>query len=284
MQREVLGRGIKALIPDIDEEAQEQVSMLPVERIRPGSSQPREKIDPQALDELARSLKDNGLVQPLVVRASGDGYELIVGERRWRAAQIAGYKAVPALIKNVGDLEALEIALVENTQRQDLNPLEEANAYQRLTREYSLTHDQIASKLGKDRSYVSNILRLQKLPDLIKEDLVEARITMGHAKAILSAREDDWLKLRDIILKRGLSVRESEELVRGGKARKKTGKKGKTRAAESPFVSSLQEDLQRVLGTKVRLRPGKRGGRLEIYFYSQEELERLIELLKAGTA
>ncbi len=281
MQREVLGRGIKALIPDIDEEAQEQVSMLPVKRIRPGSSQPREKIDPQALDELARSLKENGLVQPLVVRTSGDGYELIVGERRWRAAQIAGYEAVPALIKNVGDLEALEIALVENTQRQDLNPLEEANAYQRLTREYSFTHDQIASKLGKDRSYVSNILRLQKLPDLIKEDLMEARITMGHAKAILSAREDDWLKLRDIILKRGLSVRETEELVRGVKARKKTGK---TRAAESPFVSSLQEDLQRVLGTKVRLRPGKRGGRLEIYFYSQEELERLIEMLKAGTA
>lgn len=284
MQREVLGRGIKALIPEVEEGARGQVSEVPVGKIRPGRFQPRENIDPQALDELARSLQDKGLIQPLMVRPSGDGYELVIGERRWRAAQMAGYETVPALIKDVTDREALEIALVENMQRQNLNPMEEANAYQRLAQDFSLTHDQIAAKLGKDRSYVTNTLRLLKLPKPIREDLVAGRLTVGHAKAILSAREDDWLRLRDLILKQGLSVRDTEELIRRPKSKKRPGGRGKAREAGSVFASALEGELQQALGTKVRLRPGKRGGRLEIYYYSQEELERLLELFKGGSS
>ncbi len=284
MQREVLGRGIKALIPDMAEEALGQVSELPVGKIRPGKYQPRENIAPDSLDELARSLREKGIIQPLVVRSAGEEYELVVGERRWRAAQIAGYETVPAIIKDLSDLEALETALIENTQRQNLNPIEEANAYRRLAEEFNLTHDQVASKLGKDRSYVSNILRLLRLPDLIKDDLSAGRLSMGHAKAILSAGEEAWLNLRDAIVKRGLSVRETEELVRRAKPKKKAGQQSKNKAADYAFVSSLEERLRQSLGTKVRLRAGKRGGRLEIYYYSNEELERLLELLKAGSA
>jgi ParB family chromosome partitioning protein len=284
MRREVLGRGVKALIPDMEDGAREGVSELPVDRVRPGKAQPREKFDPQALDELARSLREKGLVQPVLVRPVGDEYELIVGERRWRAARLAGYYTIPALIKDVGDREALELALIENTQRQNLNPIEEANAYQRLTEEFELTHDQVAARLGKDRSYVSNVLRLHRLPEVIKEDLVEGRLTMGHAKAILSAGEDDWLMLRDRIVELGLSVRETEELVRRGATEKKAPKSGRAKTAKSIFVSSLEEELQQSLGTKVRLRPGKRGGRLEIYYYSHEELERLLNVLKSDSS
>lgn len=283
MQREVLGRGIKALIPEIEVDTTGQVTELSLDDLRPGSCQPREIIDPEALNELAVSLREQGVVQPVVVRPMGEGYELIVGERRWRAARIAGYKTIPAIIKDVGDRDALEIALVENTQRQDLNPMEEANAFQRLSHEYDLTHDQIATKLGKDRSYVSNVLRLLKLPQVVKGDLMAGRLTMGHAKAILACREKDRLELRDLIIEKSLSVREAEGLTRLGKQKKKRQKREPS-GSEALFVASLEESLRQMLGTKVKLNHGKRGGRLEIFYYSQEELERVVEILRDGSS
>lgn len=285
MQREALGRGIKALIPDVEEEARGQVTEVPVDRVRAGKHQPRENVDPQALNELARSMQEKGLVQPVVVRTVEEGYELIVGERRWRAARLAGYQTIPALIREVGDREALEMALVENTQREDLNPMEEANAYQCLAEEFDLTHDEIAVRLGKERSYVSNVLRLHKLPEIVKEDLAAGRLTMGHARAILTSEEDEWLELRDLIVKLNLSVRDAEELIRRVRSKKTSRQRGTRRPpqAAATFVSALEEELQQALGTKVRLRAGRRGGRLEIYYYSEEELERLLEILKAGS-
>ena len=283
MRREALGRGIKALLPVVEEQVVGQVSNLPVNKIEPGEFQPRGRFDTEALGELAQSLLTNGVVQPVLVRPKGDGYELIVGERRWRAAKLAGFETIPALIKNIEGRDALEIALIENTQREDLNPVEEASAYQRLAEEFDLTHDQIASKLGKDRSYVSNILRLLKLPNQIKEDLIEGRLTIGHAKAILSCREDKRVSIRNQIIERGLSVRGAEGLVRKENESRRSNRKGETDSGEQLFITSLEEDLQQTLGTKVRLRLGKRGGRLELYYYSHEELNRLLEILKVGT-
>ncbi len=280
MEKRVLGKGLKALIP-------EDVAIGPGERgtvqikvneISPGRFQPREVFDPDKLKELILSVKEKGVLQPVIVRPKGNGYELIAGERRLRAAKELGFSQVPAMIKDVKDDEALEIALVENLQRDDLNPMEEAKAYQRLSDEFSLTQEEISTKVGRDRASVSNTVRLLRLPGKIKEEIYLGRISMGHAKAILMLEsEQAQLELCIKIIKRGLSVREAEYFVK----RKMTGSsKGRPRK-HSTEARAVEEELQKILGTKVTLLHYNKRGKIIIDYYSNDDLDRLLNLFRA---
>jgi ParB family transcriptional regulator, chromosome partitioning protein len=277
-----LGKGLGALLSteDIYDLESPGFFLCPIEKIRPNPDQPRRHIDQDSLEGLARSIKEKGILQPLVVWEVNGVYELIVGERRWRAAQKAGLKAVPVVIKDVSPDELLELALVENIQREDLNPLEEAMAYSRLIDELGLTQSQVASRVGRERSTVANFLRLLRLPDYAQADLLDGRLSMGHARAILMLEDPESRKeLRDQIIKKDLSVRQAEALAR-------RSAKGKRLFAgvrrEDPDIRNLCEDLTRRLGSKVKIVQTKRGGRLEIRYHSVQALEQVIRLLRAG--
>ena len=282
MTRKALGRGLKALIPESKAPEGETLLQLDVERIQPGRSQPRHNFDEGSIRELALSIKARGILQPVVVMpADGDTYELIAGERRWRAAREAGLKKVPALVRTAGESEALELALIENLQREDLNPIEAARAYRRLIDTSSITQEEVAARVGKERSSVANHLRLLKLPAEIQADLSRGALTMGHARAILSVHgKEKQLLAAKTIMSRGLSVREAEQLTRklAGPAPRK---KAKT-AMKDIFINELEGVLRRSLGTRVTIRPGGKGGTIAISYYSTDELDRLAERLKEG--
>jgi ParB family chromosome partitioning protein len=267
-----LGKGLDALIPGKGEE----VLQIDIDRIRPGKQQPRKFFDEQALKELSQSIREKGVLQPIIVSRTGDGtFNLITGERRWRAAALSGLQKIPALIKNVASKDSLEIALIENIQREDLNPIETADAFNRLMEEFNLTQEELAGKVGKDRATVANYLRLLKLPDQVKTMLYNGSLSMGHARALLAieGKTNQIQAARRIITKR-LSVREAELLS------KKRTKKTKTSPMKDAQIKSLEEKLIKHLGTKVRIVPkGKKGGRLELEYYSFEELDRLLEIL-----
>jgi ParB family chromosome partitioning protein len=277
-----LGKGLGALLSteDIYDLESPGFFLCPIEKIRPNPKQPRKHIDQDSLEGLARSIKEKGVLQPLVVWEVDGVYELIVGERRWRAAQRAGLKAVPVVIKDVSPDELLELALVENIQREDLNPLEEAMAYGRLINELGLTQSQVASRVGRERPTVTNFLRLLQLPDYAQADLLDGRLSMGHARALLMLEDPERQKeLRDQIIKKGLSVRQAEALAR----RLAKGKRLSARVrGEDPDIKNLCEDLTRRLGSKVKIVQTKKGGRLEIRYRSVQDLERVIRLLRAG--
>lgn len=280
MEKRVLGKGLKALIPDDVPQRSESrgAVQLKIGEIIPGRFQPREVFDPDKLKELVLSIKEKGVIQPVIVRPKGDGYELIAGERRLRAAKESGMELIPAIIKDVKDDEALEIALIENIQRDNLNPIEEAKAYQRLSEEFSFTQEQISEKVGRNRASVSNTLRLLRLPDKIKEEIYLGRISMGHAKAILMLdSEQSQLELCLKIVRRGLSVREAEYFVKRkivGRARPARPRKHSTEAR------AVEEELQRILGTKVTLLHNNKRGKILIEYYSNDDLERLLNLLR----
>ncbi len=276
-----LGKGLGALLSteDIYDLESPGFFLCPIEKIRPNPDQPRKHIDQDSLEGLARSIKEKGILQPLVVWEVDGVYELIVGERRWRAAQKAGLKAVPVVIKDVSPDELLELALVENIQREDLNPLEEAMAYSRLIDELGLTQSQVASRVGRERSTVANFLRLLQLPDYAQADLLDGRLSMGHARAILMLEDPESRKeLRDQIIKKDLSVRQAEALARRLAKGKRLGARVRR---EDPDIKNLCEDLTRRLGSKVKIVQTKRGGRLEIRYRSVQDLERVIRLLRA---
>ena len=276
-----LGKGLGALLSteDIYDLESPGFFLCPIEKIRPNPDQPRKHMDQDSLEGLAGSIKEKGILQPLVVWEVDGVYELIVGERRWRAAQKAGLKAVPVVIKDVSPDELLELALVENIQREDLNPLEEAMAYSRLIDEMGFTQAQVASRVGRERSTVANFLRLLQLPDYAQADLLDGRLSMGHARAILMLEDPESQKeLRDQIIKKDLSVRQAEALAR--RLAKGKGPGARVRR-EDPDIRSLCEDLTRRLGSKVKIVQTKRGGRLEIRYRSVQDLERVIRLLRA---
>ena len=276
-----LGKGLGALLSteDIYDLESPGFFLCPIEKIRPNPDQPRKHIDQDSLEGLARSIKEKGILQPLVVWEVDGVYELIVGERRWRAAQKAGLKAVPVVIKDVSPDELLELALVENIQREDLNPLEEAMAYSRLIDEMGLTQSQVASRVGRERSTVANFLRLLQLPDYAQADLLDGQLSMGHARAILMLEDPESQKeLRDQIIKKELSVRQAEALARRLAKGKRLGARVRR---EDPDIKNLCEDLTRRLGSKVKIVQTKRGGRLEIRYRSVQDLERVIRLLRA---
>ncbi len=279
--RKALGRGLAALIPTAPGAAPATASApglrsLPVERIHPSKGQPRKTFAPEALAELAGSIKEQGVLQPIVVRRRGDEYELVAGERRWRAASQAGLREIPALVKELSDAEALEVALIENIQREDLDPLEEAEAFGRLIREYGLTQDQVAEAVGKSRVTVTNSLRLLKLPEAVLAMLADGRLTAGHARALMTLTSEAALvKLANDVVARGLSVRDTERLARLAQAPAKKKSSGKATPAEA----QVEERLQRSLGTKVRLKQRRGKGRIEIFFHSLDELDRLLDKL-----
>ncbi|MCS7283310.1 MAG: ParB/RepB/Spo0J family partition protein [Anaerolineae bacterium] len=275
-----LGRGLEALIPVPEETA--GVLEVPVDAIRPNPHQPRMAIHEHELVELALSIQTHGVLQPLIVTREGDGYQLVAGERRWRAAKLAGLATVPVILKDLAPQQVLELALVENLQRKDLNPLEEANAYRQLIEEFGLTHEEVARRVGKSRVAITNTLRLLKATDAVKEALLNGRITEGHARALL-ALEDPQVQVAALrtVLRQGLNVRQTEELV--GRMLEHARPR-RAAPAIPPEVRALESRLQQALGTRVRLRPGRKGGRLVIYYYSDEDLEALYLRLVGGTA
>jgi ParB family chromosome partitioning protein len=272
-----LGRGLGALLPGSDTPTNSGLAEVPVRAILPNPHQPRGFFDEQALKELADSIREHGLIQPLIVVRSGeDQYTLIAGERRWRAAQIAGLEVVPVVVKDAAPQQMLEMALVENVQRADLNPLEEASAYQQLMRDFKLTQEKVAGRVGKSREAVTNTLRLLGLPDQLKEALLQENISEGHARALLGlpSPEMQIAGLKEVT-KRDLSVRETEEWVRRVNAAAQMTREAEDAEApkKDPHMAALEDDFRRSLGTKVELFRSSRGGRVVIYFYSDEELE-----------
>lgn len=275
-----LGRGLGSLIGNVQEatEPTEQelasaLQQLPVDQIQRGEYQPRKHFDEAALNELAESIRAQGVVQPIVVRREGNHYELIAGERRWRAAQIAGLDSIPAVIKDIDSQAAAAIALIENIQREDLNPLEEAMALQRLIDEFELTHMQVAEAVGRSRVAVSNLLRLLELAEPVKELVNKGLLSMGHARALLSLPKEDQPELARVVVHRGLSVRETEALVKKTLAPKPPVAKN----TPDPDIQRLEQRISESLCAQVKIKPGKKGaGQLVIHFHNNDELDGIL--------
>ena len=271
--RRGLGRGLDALL-SVSRPERDALVELPVEAIHPNPNQPRKAFRSEALDELSASIRASGVIQPVVVRRLGQGYELVVGERRWRAARQAGLATIPAVVRETTDAESLEIALVENLLREDLNPIEEAEAYQKLLSEFGWIQEELAQRVGRDRSSIANALRLLRLPETIQADLREGRLTMGHARALLAlTTAAEQLKLREQILAHSWSVRATEEGVR---KRATTTRAPRRRSVE---LAALEETLRSALMTRVKIVGSDRAGRIEITYANAEELERITEVL-----
>lgn len=280
-KRMALGKGLGALLPEFEQGELKTLLYCGIEEIVPNRSQPRKHFDESRLQELSESIKEKGILEPLIVRRIEQGYELIVGERRWRAAQKAGLKEVPVLVKEAEGREALELSLIENLQRENLNPIEEADAFKRLTEEFNVSQGDLATRLGKDRTTITNTLRLLKLPVEVRNQLLQNRITSGHARAILSLETKEKQKeLCSRIIQKGLSVREAEAIAkRWSEKPKKKGPSDRRREELGSQMNSLQDSLRQYLGTKVRITPNGKRGKIEIEYYSNEDLERIIETI-----
>jgi ParB family chromosome partitioning protein len=279
VQKRGLGRGLGALIPGAESAIPSQtVQELSLTDLELNPFQPRKHFNQAALEELASTIREHGILTPVVVRRAAGGFQIIAGERRIRAARLAGLSHIPSIVKEANDSQALQMALVENLQREDLNPLEAAQAYQRLVDEFGLTQEQVAERLGRDRSSVTNALRLLRLPERIREDLASGMMSEGHARAILGLEKPaEQLRARDAVVKRGLSVRETEALVR--RLRGRESSRTTSQRTANPNLSALEDQLRTSLGTKVRIvRSGARGT-LEISFFSGEDLTRIIDLI-----
>lgn len=278
MRRRGLGRGLEALIPTGFEEiatTNEAVTNLPIHSIHPNPFQPRQQFRDEELQALADSIKMHGLLQPVLVRPKDEGYELVAGERRWRAAQLAGLTEIPAIVRHCSDDELLALALIENLQREDLNPLEEAQAYKTLMERFGLTQEVIAERVGRSRAAVANTLRLLNLPEPIKQALRDGTITEGHARALLGAGDEGvMMEAFHQVLKFGLSVRQTEMLIQ-----RLTKKRKRRERTLDPHLLALQQILEERLQMPVRLKRGRKGGVLELRFFSDEELEGLVRRL-----
>ena len=281
MEKKALGKGLGALLPDslpkilpIERETTQEV---PLDRIVPNRYQPRRRFDPDELAQLSESVKKNGLLQPVLVRRKADGiFELIAGERRYRAAKSAGLKSIPAVVRNSSDEQAMELALIENLQREDLNPIEEARAYHRLVTEFGLTQESLAQRFGKDRSSIANSLRLLNLPNEIHGLIESLEISMGHAKVLLGlSRPELQVKLARRIIEGQLSVRQTEQLI----ASELRAGKSKAAARRLTVYSDLEEKLRKRLGTKVTISKRRKGGRIEIHYFEPADLDRLTDMI-----
>jgi ParB family chromosome partitioning protein len=280
-QRRALGKGLGALIPEkVEQEGtqKQEVIFVHSDLIRPNPYQPREEFDEEGIKELAQSIREKGVIQPLLVRRKGDNYELIAGERRLRAAKSLGLKEIPILVKNVEDVDSLELALIENIQRQELNPIEEAHAFQHLMEKFHMSQEEISEVLGKARVTISNMLRLLKLPHEIQMEIKKGRISFGHGRALIEIEDINMQrKLAQEIIAKGLSVRELENLI---KTRRPVGIKRKASVgSREPMVAVLEDQMQQALATKVRISKRKKRGHITIDFYSQEDLERIANII-----
>lgn len=281
MHKRGLGRGLGALLSSTPVEGESMVD-VPIDQITVNPHQPRKSFGEDALAELAASIKASGVIQPVVVRRRGHGYELIAGERRWRAARIAGLDRVPAVVRDATDAQSLELALVENLLREDLNPMEEAEAYQSLLAQFGWTQEELGERVGRKQSTIANALRLLRLPGAIQEDLRAGRLTMGHARALLALSSvGDQLKLREEILAHSWSVRATEDSVRAAETApgvRRLPRPGRRRSAE---LTALEEAFQQALMTRVRITGTERKGKIEVVYATAEELERLAEKIGA---
>ena len=281
--RRGLGKGLNAIIGEamLEEERHESRGMeIPLERLSANPFQPRAEFDAEKLEELAESIKLHGVLQPVVVRRFGDDYQIIAGERRWRAAQMAGLKAIPAVVRDLDDAGMIQVALIENLQREDLNPIEEAAAYRKLMDEFDMTQEQLSATLGKSRSAIANAVRLLNLPDEVQEHVAQGRLSGGHARCLLAVSGTDLqLRLADEVIEKGLSVRQTEELV------KKLARNVSRETMESiprtpdPDVVAVMRRLGERLGTKVKITGSSGKGKLEIEYYSEDDLERILEII-----
>ena len=278
-KRKALGRGFSALFPDtVIEEEDRGLFYCPIESISPNPHQSRQSFGESELAELAQSIKEKGVIQPILVTKTKDGFQLIAGERRWRAAQKAGLDKIPALIRDVSPAEALQIALIENIQRQDLNPIEEAAAYQELLQEFNFTQEALSARIGKNRTTIANFLRLLKLPDDVQRDIIDGRLSAGHARVMVSIDSPSiQRKIRDLVIKRSLSVRQTEALAKRFLASRRPEA---IRDEIDSYLESLVNNLQNSLGTKVAIERKGKKGRIIIEFYSDDELGRLVERLR----
>ena len=283
MNRKALGRGIEALIPSFKkdtsdgENAAGPVELL-IDEIVPNPLQPRKYFNDAHLEELENSIREHGVIQPIIVQKGLKSYELIVGERRWRASKKVGLKKIPAVVREATDTESLELALIENLNRQDLNPIEEADGYARLAKDFKLTQEKIAQRMGKSRESVANAMRLLKLPRKVKEDIISGRLTMGHGRALLGLKnEKDVDCLRKKIVRQTLNVRETEALV--NKTHQNTESLVREKPKKNIFIKKLETELERKLGTKVKIDPSVKGGKVIINYYSEDDLERIRRLI-----
>ena len=298
-----LGRGLDALFGDVevssaaradqkketsvkkkpaeaeDDRAEGELQYIDINDIKPNAGQPRKNFDEAKLEELAESIEQHGLIQPLVLRSAGHGYEIVAGERRWRAARLIGLKEVPCIIKELTDEENMLLAIIENMQREDLNPIEEAEGLKQMIDTYGLTQEQVSRGVGKSRPYITNSLRLLKLPERIQFLTADGSLSMGHARALAAIKDEDLqAKLAQRVVDEGLSVRQVERLAQDNRTKKEQKKKRKTKSADERRVET---ELREALGTKVTLQRKGAKGKIEIEFYNGEEMERLIDLLRS---
>ncbi len=287
-----LGKGLDALFSSSEIEVPTEpisgaeqldnngISYIDINDIKPNEKQPRKNFDEEKLEELATSIKEHGLIQPVVLRRSEIGYEIVAGERRWRACRKAGIREIPSIIKDLTDEQNMLIAIVENMQREDLNPIEEAEGLNQMIDLFGLTQEEVSKSIGKSRPYITNALRLLKLPQQIRNFLSEGKLSAGHARAIAGISDPEkQVEIAEYVIEKELSVREIEKLIKElGKDKKKNAQR---KMEKTPDVKRLEEDLKQIMGTKVNLSQKGKKGRIEIEYYSRDELERLIELLKS---
>lgn len=277
MEKKALGKGLAALIPEKEPafDSSEAILHIPVSQIKTNKYQPRTDFNQEKLNDLINSIKEKGVVQPVLVRRVEHGYELIAGERRLRAAKSLGVEKIPAIVKNVPDIDMLEISLIENIQREELNAIEEARAFEKFITDFNFTQEKIAKVLGKDRSTIANTIRLLGLPKKIQDFISKGIITAGHAKALLALpTEIDQLRLCNLIVKKGLSVREAENLA----SQRARGEK-RVEAKKDQSITDIESQLQQLFGTRVKIAHGKKRGRIQIEYYSSEDLNRILDIL-----
>jgi len=279
--RKALGKGLDALIPDLKPPgAASGVTEIEIDEIAANPYQPRTRMSEASLDDLRQSISQQGVLQPVIVRRKAGRYELVAGERRLRAAKLAGLDKIPAVVRQVSDSEALEIALVENLQREDLNPIDEARGYKELIQRFDLTQEQLAHKIGKDRSTIANTLRLLQLPELVREGLEKGEISVGHARALLGLEDEHTIEqVYHMIRHRGLSVRQVEAVVRRRQREKTRGRRQRSPRGMDVEIARLEESLMRKLGTRVRILLHGGHGKIEIEFYSMDDLTRILEAM-----
>lgn len=286
-----LGKGLEALFSNseidtkeinsekADEIKAQGIEFIDINNIKPNENQPRKSFDDEKLQELANSIKEHGLIQPVILRQAEKGYEIVAGERRWRACRKAGLKEIPCMIKDLTDEQNMLVAIIENMQREDLNPIEEAEGLNQMISSFGMTQEEVSKSVGKSRPYITNSLRLLKLPQEVRNMVSEGKLTTGHARAIAGIGDQEkQIKLAEFVLQKELSVREIEKLIKEEHSPKK--KNPRRKAEKSADVKRVEEDLKHIMGTKVSLNQSGRKGRIEIEYYSRDELERLIELLK----
>lgn len=279
MSRQALGRGLRALLPQVEEAEGEEVLSIPVDAIRPNPHQPRREFPAEKLEELAASIREKGVLQPITVRRREGAFELVAGERRWRAARIAGLREIPAILRDLTDREVREIALIENLQREDLNPVEEAEAYEALMEDFGLTQEEVARAVGKGRPTVTNRLRLLRLPEEVRELVAAGRLSAGHAKALVSLPPERQIGLARRCVEEELSVRQLEEIVKRGKGHESGRRQRRKEEKRDPVVEEVEERLRGALGTKVRVKDRQGRGCIEVEYYSTEELNRILEII-----